>query len=176
MSERLLTPPYYTDVEDEPPIVFLAGPIQGSPDWQTPTASRLLANHDRLLVASPRRTELGTDFNKRKQVEWELDHLWLALQLGGVAFWFAAQDHSLPYKPGRPYAQTSRVEIGAVSMAQRIEPKTRVWVGFDPQYSRNGGGSEEYIRLARTWFAGVDEVYDSLDEMTDTISSETADL
>lgn len=176
MTERLLLPPHYTDVEDEPPIVFLAGPIQGSPDWQTPTADRLLAAHDRLLVASPRRTELDENFNKRKQVEWELDHLWLAMNLGGVAFWFAAQDHSLPYKSGRPYAQTSRVEIGAVSMAQRIDPTTRVWVGFDPEYSGNGGGSEEYIRLARTWFVGVDEVYNSLDEMTEVISTDIADL
>lgn len=176
MNERLLVPPHYTDVEDEPPIVFLGGPIQGAPDWQTPTADRLLAAHDQLLVASPRRTELDENFNKRKQVEWELDHLWLAMQLGGVAFWFAAQDHSLPYRLGRPYAQTSRVEVGAVSMMQRIDPSTRVWVGFDKDYSQNGGGSEEYIRLARTWFVGVDKVYDSLDEMTEVISADIARL
>jgi hypothetical protein len=175
MIDRLLTPPFYTDLSDEVPVVFLAGPIQGSPDWQTPTARRILAANERLLVASPRRSELDEDFNKRKQVEWELDHLWYASQLGGVAFWFAAQDHSLPYKAGRPHAQTSRVEVGAMMMLKRINPSTKLWVGFDPDYTKNGSGSEEYIRIANEWFTGRDEVFDSLDEMTDTIIEDMAE-
>lgn len=176
MFDRLLTPPHYTDLSDEAPLVFLAGPIQGSQDWQTPTARQLLSTNERLLVASPRRTELDKNFNKRKQVEWELDHLWYASQLGGVAFWFAAQDHSLPYKEGRPHAQTSRVEVGAMFMLKRINPSTRLWVGFDPAYTKNGSGSEEYIRIAGEWFTGQDAIFDSLDEMTQVISAEAAEL
>lgn len=157
-------------------MIFLAGPIQGSPDWQTPTAQKLLASNERLLVASPRRAELDENFNKRKQVEWELDHIEYAIQLGGVAFWFAAQDHSLSYKEGRPYAQTSRVEIGAVSMAERLNPKVRVWVGFDPRYTAEGGGSEEYIRMMRERLSGRDTVYESLEEMTEVIAADVDKL
>lgn len=174
MSEidRLLRPPRYTEIDDEAPLVFLAGPIQGSPDWQTPTAHTLLGRHDDLLVATPRLDYKDESFDKRTQVRWELDHIWRASRLGAVAFWFAAQDLSMPYKEGRAYAQTTRVEIGAVSMLQKLDPETRVWVGFDPAYTSGGGGSQEYIELMREWFVPDDTIYDSLDDMTTAISGD----
>jgi len=176
MSDRLLLPPRPTDVEDGSPMVFLAGPIQGAPDWQTPTAHKLLAAHDRLLVASPRRVEMDKEFNKREQVFWELDHIWTATQLGGVAFWFAAKDESLAYEEGRMFAQTSRCETWAASVVHKFDPLARSWIGFDPNYESSGGGSEEYIQLMREWATGDTTFYEDLDEMIGAISEDVADL
>ncbi len=176
MSERLLLPPRYHEIDDDTPLIFLAGPIQGAEDWQTPTAENLLAHNDRLAVASPRLHRKEADFNKQAQVFWELDHIWRASRLGGVAFWWAAQNHSLPYKEGRSYGQTSRFELGAISMAQKIDPEVRAWIGYDPAYTPGGGGSQEYAELMREWFVPGDEIFTSLDDMIEAIKTDTADL
>lgn len=143
--ERLLTPPTRTDIGSRP-LVFLAGPIQGAPDWQTELAKGLLAARSNIYVASPRRDKLGEeDFVYVEQKAWEINHLQRAAKLGVVAFWFAAQDHSLPYKTGRAYAQTSRIEIGKLFGWLDFNPTIEMAVGFDPSYSKNGGGSQRYI-------------------------------
>ena len=129
---------------DAEPVLFLAGPIQGAPDYQTGFARAVLAKRPDFVVATPR-VPAGLDratFDYGRQVDWEERHLWRAARLGGVAFWFAAQDPALPYPPGRAYAQTSRIEIGMVVGWRRFMAVNLV-VGFDPAY---GGGSERYIR------------------------------
>lgn len=176
MNERFLTPPHYVDIDDYAPLVFLAGPIQGAPDWQTPTAHNLLSHNDRLVIATPRLEYKDANFDKQNQVFWELDHIWRACRLGGVAFWFAAQDHSLDYKKGRSYAQTTRFEIGAVSMAQKNDAEIKAWVGFDPEYTSGGGGSQEYTEIMREWFVKDDEIFYSLDDMIVAIKEDTAEL
>lgn len=145
MTERFITPPNGRVVEGHfVPVVFLAGPIQGSPDWQTPTAAQLIGQHERVVVASPRRAGVDKDFDYREQVTWEKQHLERAAMVGHIAFWFAAQDASLPYEAGRAYAQTTRIEIGRVFgwRDSGMYRNLKISVGFEPGYD---GGSKRYI-------------------------------
>lgn len=169
MNERFHYPPTDTAIPDNRPLVFLAGPIQGSPDWQTPTAESLTRWSINAHTASPRRPEESNDvFSYAEQVEWELRHLRRARSLGVICFWFAAQDHSLTYEQGRSYAQTTRIEIGRIFGWYDEKPFPAV-IGFDPEYTPNGGGSERYVR----WSAeelGI-PVYNSLEDVVDATVS-----
>lgn len=54
MSERvLLQPPEIIEVES--PDIFLAGPIQGGPDWQVDATNLIHDIDPTLVVASPRK-------------------------------------------------------------------------------------------------------------------------
>lgn len=165
MNERLHLPPSDTPIPSHDSLIFLAGPIQGSPDWQTPTAEELLHHLPKTHVASPRRiAESHDEFNYDEQVLWELTHLQRSRKFGVVSFWFAAQDHSLEHEKGRAYAQTSRVEIGRALGWTDSHPFPFV-VGFDPEYTPNGGGNERYIR-AMCKAADIN-VFNSLEDVID---------
>lgn len=120
------------------PVVFLAGPIQGAPDWQAQAAARL--DDPRWIVASPRRDYVGTgvEFVYERQVDWESAWLARAGATGVVLFWLAAQAAETP---GRSYAQTSRFELGEWVAKARLLPDVRLAVGID-----EGFGNARYIR------------------------------
>ena len=141
-----MTPPRWTGVDESLPVAFLAGPIQGTQNYQIPLAKRLISLHPNLFVASPRRIEVAENFDWDAQVGWEKANLGRAAFNGVIGFWFAAQDHSLPYESGRPYAQTSRIEIGRVAGWKDKDPGVKLQIGIDPKYSENGGGNERYFR------------------------------
>lgn len=147
--DRLLTPPHRELTPDSPArLAFLAGPIQGAPDWQTPTARELLAQNEFAYVASPRRLSGKEEgFVYTDQVEWEKRHLRRAASMGAIGFWFAAQDFTLPYEEGRAYGQTTRFEFGRVFGWADYDATVRdnLVVGVDPKYTPSGGGSERYI-------------------------------
>lgn len=166
MSE-IINPRQSRPLENDEPLVFLAGPIQGAPDWQSEFAAHILERHEDVVVATPRVPD-GIDrdsFDFNEQVDWEDHHLLRAANLGGIAFYFAAQDRSLPYREGRAYAQTTRIELGKVLGWRRFMP-LNVAVGFDEAYE---GGSERYIRrmLERD---GI-EAASSKDEMLERIDT-----
>jgi hypothetical protein len=149
------------------PLLFIAGPVQGAPDYQMEFARVVLDRRPDFVVATPRvPAELDRQtFNYDNQVDWEERHLWRAAQLGGVAFWFAAQDPALPHRPGRAYAQTTRIEIGKIVGWRRFMP-LNLAVGFDADYA---GGSQRYIRrmLHRDSIAvatGMEEFIEHLDQ------------
>lgn len=151
---------------DDEELVFLAGPIQGAPDWQMDLAPKIIQRRPGIVVATPRAPgnvdRESFDFNE--QVDWEDEHLWRAAKLGGIVFYFAAQDARLPYREGRAYAQTTRIELGKILGWRRFMP-VNVAVGFDPEYK---GGSERYIRrmLERdevSVASGADELLERID-------------
>ena len=149
MHERFYTSPkpIPEDIELDTPLVFLAGPVQGAPDWQARFAATILRERPKSIVVSPRpKTAIDANFDADEQVAWEITHRARAREFGVTAIWFAAQDFSIPYPAGRPYAQTSRIELGETIGWLRAHPNLAFTVGFDPQYTNNGGGSESYIR------------------------------
>ena len=142
---ELLNPRHSRPLSDDEALLFFEGPIQGAPDWQTRFGQRVLALRPDIVVASPR---VPVEFKRgdkefNNQVDWEEDHILRAIKHGGVAVWFAAQDLSLPYRDGRAYAQTTRIEVGELLGWRRYDPTINVAIGFDPDYS---SGSERYIR------------------------------
>lgn len=82
--------------------VFLAGPIQGAPEWQY-----TLPELDNVVWLSPRTDKwLLNDFNHTEQVQWETDALRMA---NIVLFWIPEE---VEHVEGRAYAQTTRFELG----------------------------------------------------------------
>lgn len=175
MSERrFFTPPHDVTIPDTMPLVFLEGPVQGAPDWQTEVAMELLARRDDIAVASPRRTpEDQARFNSREQVAWEHTSIKRARQFGALGVWWAAQDFTdTSYTVGRAYAQTTRIELGDAIASKRSDPSLLLVVGYDPCYAINGGGSENYSRLTLE-LEGLDPPVGTLEEFIEKLAVNT---
>ncbi|MFZ1250097.1 MAG: nucleoside 2-deoxyribosyltransferase domain-containing protein [Candidatus Microsaccharimonas sp.] len=156
MAERItLQPPEI--VEATEPVIFLAGPIQGAPDWQT-TAARLIHDIDpAITVASPRRNYPDGTFVYEKQVDWETHFLRTAGRSGVVAFWLAAQAEETP---GRSYAQTTRFELAEWKIKHERDG-AKLTIGIE-----EGFGNARYIRRRFAQDAPSVEIVDTLEEMT----------
>ena len=100
-------------VEVEGPVVFLAGPIQGAPDWHEEAARILLELDSAFTIASPRALpneyETFDEAHYRAQVDWETHYLRRAARECVIMFWLAKEKTHIHE---RAYAQTSRFEIG----------------------------------------------------------------
>ena len=148
MTGMVLRPPErHTRPLRQEPLIFLAGPIQGAPDWQATAIGWLQKHHPLLHIASPRslmwETSLFPEERERLfdiQQEWEHDYIDYALDRGVVLFWLAKE---AVHHCDRAYAQTSRFELGfALGNAlvrqragfKRLAP-VRVAVGADKDFS-----------------------------------------
>lgn len=108
----LVVPPDRPSVEG--PIVFLAGPIQGAPDWQSEAYRWIQFFYPGIVVASPRRPDprIKGEFSDQvynEQVDWETYYLRRAAHCGAVLFWLAKEERHVCT---RAYAQTTRFELG----------------------------------------------------------------
>jgi hypothetical protein len=140
LSACLVRPPDDVALPASQPVLFLAGPIQGAPDWQC-SATRMV--HDLvpgLVVASPRRDYArdGIAFSYEAQVDWETRWLRRAAAAGVILFWLAAQ---VEKTPERAYAQTSRWELGEWSTRASDDPGIQLVVGIE-----DGFTGARYIR------------------------------
>lgn len=114
--------------------VFLAGPIQGAPDWQ-----HNMPEIDGVTWLSPRRTSYN-NFNYDEQVKWETECLRIA---DVVMFWVPEPAEVVE---GRDYAQTTRTEYGemlargkkVIIGINRKFPGRRYFVSKAEQYGLNG--------------------------------------
>ncbi len=126
------------------PSIFLAGPIQGAPNWQA-EAVRIMAGandeQEPLHIFNPR-VESELTHTKEQQILWEKRHLERARDHGAIVFWFAAQDFSIPYPKGRAYAQTTRLEFGRAFGWLDNNPDINIITGIDRRYK---GGNRDYI-------------------------------
>ncbi len=139
-------PPAEFHIASHDTLYFVAGPIQGAPDWQKEAFYHIdsLAPRTGTHVANPRRELIDIDFDYDEQVSWEKRGLWRAAKHGGILVWLAAQDHSLSYKEGRAYGQTTRFEFARAIGWRDYDPFVHVSIGIEPGYD----GSERYYRHA----------------------------
>ena len=140
MKTNLILPPQYVDTQNAP-IIFLAGPIQGAPLWQTQAIALLQDLMPEAYIASPRKEYLEGTFVYAEQVDWETHHLNLAAQNGVVLFWLAQE---MMHFPERAYAQTSRFELGEWKVKHERDGINLV-VGIEEGFS-----NERYIRRRLT--------------------------
>jgi hypothetical protein len=106
----VIYPPDSLVTNDLRPVIFLAGPIQGAPDWQSKVIDRIArtAGDIDLIICNPRAPDpWHGDFER--QVDWELLHLERAARCGCILFWLASEE---VHNCERAYAQTSRFELG----------------------------------------------------------------
>lgn len=135
-----LVPPIEAPIPDDAPLIFLAGPIQGAPDWQSEAIVLIQTAAPEIWIANPRRTYMDGSFVYEDQVDWETRHIRRAMEFGALIFWLAAPvvDH-----PDRAYAQTTRIEIAEAKVRHELLGGNVV-VGIEEGFS-----GERYIR--RRW-------------------------
>lgn len=135
---RLVTAPDNWVVSDEL-SVFIAGGIQGCPQWQTDLIE-LLARSD-LTVLNPRRANFPIDDPgaAEAQIKWEHHYLRRA---GLISFWF----------PKETLCPIVLYELGAWSMTAKP-----LVVGVDPGYAREADVRIQ-TRLARPDISVVDNL------------------
>lgn len=137
---EIVTPPFLYCGRSLP-VLFLAGPIQGSENWQA-KAIRIFKYIPNILIASPRRPNIrikgdlvGSDY--AEQVDWEHYYLDLSARRGATLFWLAKEK---THDCTRAYAQTTRFELGE-AMARHILTGARLIVGIEEGFT-----NERYIR------------------------------
>lgn len=102
----IILPPDYPNLAL--PHIFLAGPIQGTWNWQKEAIKILQSSKLVFAIASPRKEYLNNTFDYNAQVDWESHYLKKAEKSGVILFWLAKEQEHFPE---RAYAQTSRFEL-----------------------------------------------------------------
>lgn len=133
MERRIYTPVSYIEADVSNPVIFLAGPIQGAPNWQEETMEIISSQNPDIIIATPRREYLPGTFNYDEQVDWETYHLKRAGRNGAIMFWLPKEKEHFP---DREYAQTSRFEL-----AEWKGRKAKMVIGIE-----KGFPGEKYIR------------------------------
>lgn len=105
-TRRVITPLHYGPVDG--PLVFLAGPIDGAPNWQAEALGRLAELAPELAVANPRREFAPGEELASEQIDWETGYLRRAGEQGAILFWMAAEIKRVPW---RAYAQIARAQL-----------------------------------------------------------------
>lgn len=157
---EVIRPPAYQDLRG--PLIFLAGPIQGAPDWHAETISLLQATD--IFIASPRRPDSeGGDFSQdayNEQVAWEHYHLQRAGENGVSLFWLAREAR---HQCDRAYAQTSQFELGEAVTLHRWKG-IKVVVGIEKGFS-----NARYLRTTITRKAPAVPLCSTLRETCDAV-------
>jgi len=127
-------------------VIFLAGPIQGAPDWQEEAINIIETEYTKIKnpdykIACPRRLsgiDKSKDFNYNLQVDWETFYLNQAAENGVILFWLAKK---IEYDLKRDFSQTSRFELGEWVTKHQQNNNIQIVVGIEPGFS-----GEKYIR------------------------------
>jgi hypothetical protein len=125
----VLFPPTIVPVDG--PLVFLAGPIQGAPDWQAEAIGWFAQHPSAVAVASPRREYPPGEFDYARQVDWETHYLRRAAERGVLLFWLAREAFAVP---GRAYGQTTRFELAEWKVRHERDG-VRLVVGIEAGFS-----------------------------------------
>ena len=125
----LIRPPDYPELAG--PVVFLAGPIQGAPEWQADAVRLLGEAAPHLHVANPRRDYVPGEFAYDAQVDWETYHLRRAAADGAILFWLARE---ASHACDRAYAQTSRFELAEWKVRHERDG-IRIVVGIEDEFT-----------------------------------------
>ncbi|HSX34929.1 MAG TPA: hypothetical protein VLF62_04765 [Candidatus Saccharimonadales bacterium] len=140
------------------PLAFIAGPIMGAPDFQTPAGAAIVAampENEMVHIADPRWTNIPPDGGRlapNHQRAWEKRHYRAAARLGerGVVLFYIAAETSeapVPNRPGRAYGQGTRSEFSEViGMMQTANHPVQLVLGIDAAHSGTGLG--EYRHTA----------------------------
>lgn len=138
MGKVIIPNTYVSDLKT--PLIFLAGPIRGAPNWQDKAVEFLLSQEPNLIVASPRRgirnkiapyIAKGDENHFSRQREWERYYLDIASKTGAIMFWLPGEKN---HKCSKVYGATTRVELGQWMTAYRYDKSTRFCVGSDGNF------------------------------------------
>lgn len=149
---NLLSPPLILPQAER--TIFLAGPIQGTHDWQAEAIEYISVLAPEIAIASPRRDYMDAEFVYANQVNWETKHLERAGFAGAILFWLAKErDHNCD----RSYAQTTRFELAEWITRHQLQG-AKICVGIEPDYS-----GARYVRHRLASLPGI-PLCESLEE------------
>lgn len=107
--------------------IFLAGPIQGAPDWQKEIGSRIVEKLNDIVVTSPRCD--GKPSNYENQVKWETHYLYNA---DIILFYIPDKIEDIE---GRCYAQTTGFEMGEwIAKAKYLNNHKKIVLSMSDNY------------------------------------------
>ncbi len=122
------------------PLIFLAGPIRGAPNWQDEAIIRLISMEKDIIVASPRRgirknfsdyvINGSGDFPRQRA--WERHYLDIASQNGAILFWLPGESE---HNCSKSYGAMTRIELGQWMTRSRYESNLRWCIGSDGKFS-----------------------------------------
>lgn len=157
MNERLVVAPDYIDPGY--PLIFLAGPIQQTWDWQSKAVKIILSSDPKVWVANPRRPiKISGDLPPKDyeiQVDWETNYLRKAAATGSILFWLAKETE---HRCDRAYAQTTRAELFEWKVKHQID-RTSLVIGIEEGFS-----GAKYIRHRLEQDCPMVTILDSLEE------------
>jgi hypothetical protein len=125
----------------EGPLIFLAGPIRGAPNWQNEAIQRILQKNGNATITSPRREVResiskyvlsGNDAYFTRQRAWERYYLEIAAKKGAILFWLPGEtEHSCE----KAYGAMTRIELGQWMTRYKSDHSIRICVGSDGKFS-----------------------------------------
>lgn len=137
--------------------IFLAGPIQGAPDWREDILN--LEWPDSVLFLDPAQRGI-TDFNHQEQVDWETENLNMADM---ILFWIPPMATKIE---GRDYAQTTRAELGEW-LAKSSQCGKKLIIGIEPNFP----GRQYFVERATRDY-DISEIYDNFDSLVSAVRVE----
>src|SRR3712207_3705221 len=124
-EERFLTPPRHVGIDESLPVIFLGGPIDGTSDFQTPLARRLIDATDDLFVASPRSPENPEEHGTHRRSFWHEAYIGRATFNGVASFWFAAREPDLPYDTDFIYGHAAVIDYVLAMNKREADPSVK---------------------------------------------------
>lgn len=123
------------------PLIFLAGPIRGAPNWQNEAIDILSSQNTNLIIASPRK-EIENEFTKHvlsgdetyfsRQRAWERHYLDIASRKGAILFWLPEE---VEHNCAKAYGATTRLELGQLMTMYKHDKSIRFCIGSDGRFS-----------------------------------------
>lgn len=130
-----------TKIETNKPIIFLAGPIQGTSNWRQPAIEIIASKSESFLIASPSgRLTFNPNYIKiippqkdfDHQRDWENYYLDKASVNGTILFWFPGEtEHNCQ----KSYGAMTRVEIGEWIIERKYNPSINIIIGTNGKFS-----------------------------------------
>ncbi len=161
-------PPRWFQTGKREPVNFLAGPIQGAPDWQAVASEQIkqFIPGRGWHIANPRRPFLDPLFDYDHQVRWEKRYLKRAARCGSLIFWFAAQDETQPYPKERVYAKTTHKEFHRAIGWLDFDSAVKLSIGIEPAYLEDPRNDTNYLLHTIREFPSL-RIHDTLEETVD---------
>jgi len=138
MGKVIIPKTYVKEIKE--PLIFIAGPIRGAPNWQDEAIGILLSQESSLTVASPRRgvrdkisswvIDGDEDYFPRQRA-WERHYLDIASRRGAVLFWLPGEEE---HKCEKVYGAMTRVELGQWMTHYSYDDSVRFCIGSDGRF------------------------------------------
>lgn len=137
---KVIIPKTYVKKLEEP-LIFLAGPVKGAPNWQDEAVDILFSLEKDIMVALPKReiedkiakyVIVGDENYFPRQRAWERHYLDIASRTGTILFWLPGE---IEHKCEKAYGAMTRFELGLTLGWYKYNKEISFCVGTDLKFS-----------------------------------------